>query len=182
VNRLRALLVAAAALALVAQTLRATHRVQSSVVVHVVQLQVAALGGSRPPAPMTRAMEAALVRAHELDPAAVEPLAFRADLLLLAGRLRDSAVAYERAAVLEPRAETFFNWGLAYEHGGVLPAAAIQIKRGVALAPTLGSQVPSDVAPVLNATPLLPVPPFAPPGAESASSSTPLASGASDPP
>jgi hypothetical protein len=164
VKRLRGLLVAAAALALAAQTLRATHRVQSSAVVHVVQQQVAAMGGARPPAPMTRAMEAALVRAHELDPAAVEPLAFRADLLLLAGRLRDSAVAYERAAVHEPRAETFFNWGLAYEHGGLLPAAAIQIKRGVALAPSLGGQVPSDVEPSLAATPLLPIPPFAPPG------------------
>jgi Tfp pilus assembly protein PilF len=162
----RAILAAVAALALVGQTRRGAHVVESSVFVRAVQAQAAALQGARLPGPMWRAMDEALAVAHRLDPEAVEPLAFRADLLYMTGRLGDADAAYRVAARHEARTEVFFNWGLTLARAGRMEEAAIQLRRGIALGSQLSSrleeQVPPAARPYLAAAPVVPIPPLEP--------------------
>ncbi len=158
-----ALLVAAVlTLGLLGASGRAWHRLEASVLVRTVQRQMAALGGAAPPAPLLRFAEAALASAHRRDPAAVEPLAFTGDLLLVSGRLTDAVAAYRTAAAHETRPEVLFNWGLALLRQGDAEQATVQLRRAVALASTFRDQVPAAIQPAVRAAPLLPIPPLVP--------------------
>jgi Tfp pilus assembly protein PilF len=157
-----ALVAVAVALALGAHSMRGLHRLQASVLLRLVQRQMAALGGAQPPGPLLRAAEGALRQAHQRDPAAVEPLSFEADLLLVAGRLADADRAYRRAASHEAPPEVLFNWGLALWRRGDTEAAVVQLRRAVALSPPLVAQLPEAARPAVTAAPLLPIPPLDP--------------------
>ena len=166
----RLLVVGALALALLAQTVRAAHRLESSALVLGVQHAMRTLGASPAPAATLRASAEALRRAQRRDPAAVEPLAFEGDLLLVAGRLADADRAYHRAALHEPRPEVLLHWGLAlWKQGQVEPGriaeAVVQMRRGVALAPRMNEDVPAGARTLVEAAPLLPIPPLVPPRA-----------------
>ena len=150
------------AIALVAQAVRSWHRLESSALVRAVQYEMTSLGSSRTPARTLRLSEVAVERAQERDPAAVEPLAFEADLLLVARRLDDADRAYQRAAAHEPRPEVLFHWGLALWSQGRVDEAVVQLRRGVALAPRLASELPAEARPLVERAPLLPIPPLLP--------------------
>ncbi|HXT52496.1 MAG TPA: O-antigen ligase family protein [Thermoanaerobaculia bacterium] len=156
-------LAAILAVALLAQGLRAWYRLESSALVRAVQHEMATLGGARAPGLTLRISEAALVRAQDRDPAAIEPLAFHADLLLVAGRLADAGRAYERAARHELRPEVLLHWGLALWKEGRTDEALVQLRRGMALGPRMGTKLPPEAASLVDRTPLLPIPPLIPP-------------------
>jgi O-antigen ligase len=158
--RVGPILAIAIAAAFVAQSVRGWRQVEASVLVRSVQRLMVGTAGVRLPGRVVAAQDAALRRAHRLHPAAVEPLAFRADLLHVAGRLADAESAYHAAAAHEPRAETLFNWGVVLSSRGVEQPAAVQLRRGVALMPQLEAQVPSAARAAVERTPLVPIPPL----------------------
>jgi len=162
--RARLALAGVLALALLAHTVRAGHRIESSALVRAVQKEMTELGGSRARGSALRAAELALERAEKLDRAAVEPLAFEADLMLAIGRFADADRAYQRAAAHELRPEVLFHWGLSLWLQGRVDEAVVQLRRGVALAPMrLEEQVPAGAQPLVARAPLLPIPPLLPP-------------------
>jgi hypothetical protein len=166
-RRVRGLLAAAFALLLVAQTVRGWHRLQASVLVGLVQKQMAALSGAQlsgteSPRLVLAAADVALREAQRRDQAAVEPLAFHADLLFVGGRLADAEAAYRRAAAHEPRSETLFNWGMLLWRQGRTAEAAVQLRRALTLAPRLVHRLPPGSEAMVAATPLLTIPPLAP--------------------
>ena len=165
--RARLALAGVLALALLAHAVRAWHRIESSALVRTVQKEMTALGGARARGNTLRAAELALGRAQKLDRAAVEPLAFDADLMLASGRFADADRAYQRAAAHELRPEVLFHWGLSLWLQGRADEAVVQLRRGVALAPMrLEEQVPAGAQPLVERAPLLPIPPLvAPPAA-----------------
>jgi hypothetical protein len=166
-TRAPVVLAAALALALLGQGVRAWHRIEASALVRAVQVQMSALGGVRAPSGLLRVSELALRRAQRLDPTAVEPLAFEGDLLLLSGRLADADRAYERAAGHELRPEVLFHWGLSLWRQGRVDEAVVQMRRGQALAAMrLSHDLPDGAGPLVEAAPLLPIPPLVPPRAE----------------
>jgi tetratricopeptide (TPR) repeat protein len=144
-------------LALLGQGVRGWHRLQSSVLVRFVQQQGMALGSARPPGGLVRAELQVLRQAHRRAPATIEPLAFEGDLLLLAGRLDEAVAAYRRAVALEPRAEVFFNWGLALWSQGRVDEAVVQLRRGVALGPRFRGRVPPGAQPLVAVAPVRPL-------------------------
>ena len=168
ISRARVVVAAALALALLAHTVRSWHRLEASALVRAVQHEMKALGASPAPAVTLRVSEAALERARQRDPAAIEPLAFTADLLLVAGRLADADRAYQRAAAHEPRPEVLFHWGLTLWRLGRGEQAVVQLRRGIALAPRLAGELPPRARPTVEAAPLVPIPPLLPPAAAGA--------------
>ncbi len=161
-RRASAILAATLALALIGQSVRGWHRLQSSVLVHVVRKEMAALGSAQSPRLVLRFAEAALKQAQRRDPAAVEPLAFHADLLFVADRRADADAAYRRATAHEPRAEAFFNWGTMLWRQGRTEEAAVQLRRGIALAPGLERSLPPGSETMVAATPIVTLPPLVP--------------------
>ena len=162
--RARLALAGVLAFALLAHAVRAWHRIESSALVRTVQKEMTALGGARARGTTLRAAELALERAQKLDRAAVEPLAFDADLMLASGRFADADRAYRRAAAHELRPEVLFHWGLSLWLQGRADEAVVQLRRGVALAPMrLEEQVPAGARPLVERAPLLPIPPLLPP-------------------
>ena len=161
-GRQRILVAAVLALALLAQAVRAWHRLEASALVRTVQYEMTSLASSRAPGRILRLSQVAVERAHHRDPAAVEPLAFEADLLLVAGRLDDADRAYQRAAAHEPRPEVLSHWGLTLWRQGRVDEAVVQLRRGVALAPRLASELPAGARPLVERAPLLPIPPLVP--------------------
>jgi Tfp pilus assembly protein PilF len=157
------MLVGALALALLAQAVRAWNRLEASALVRTVQYEMTSLGSSRAPDLTLRLSEVAVQRAHQRDPAAIEPLAFEADLLLVAGRLDEADLAYQRAAAHEPRPEVLSHWGLTLWRQRRVDEAVVQLRRGVALAPRLASELPAGARPLVARAPLLPIPPLLPP-------------------
>jgi tetratricopeptide (TPR) repeat protein len=144
-------------LALAGQTVRALHRVQASRIAGAVQAQAGAAGREgRMPAPLVRGALAALERARELDPVAVEPRAFEGDLLLLAGQEEAAIEAYRRVAAHEPRPETLLHWGEALWRLGRRDEAIEQWRRVHALAPLMALRLPVPVE-VLAAEPPRPL-------------------------
>lgn len=160
--RQRTLVAAVLALALLAQAVRAWHRVEASALVRTVQHEMTSPGSTRALALTLQLSEIAVERAHQRDPAAIEPLAFEADLLLVAGRLDDADRAYQRAAAHEPRPEVLLHWGLTLWRQGRIDEAVVQLRRGVALAPRLASELPAGAQPLVERAPLLPIPPLVP--------------------
>ncbi|HET9768443.1 MAG TPA: hypothetical protein VFS60_16460 [Thermoanaerobaculia bacterium] len=167
------MLVGALALALLAQAVRAWNRLEASALVRTVQYEMTSLGSSRAPTLTLRLSEMAVQRAHQRDPAAVEPLAFEADLLLVSGRLDEADRAYQRAAAHEPRPEVLSHWGLTLWRQGRVDEAVVQLRRGVALAPRLAGEVPAGARPLVARAPLLPIPPLVPPVIPSAAAPKP---------
>lgn len=155
----RALVAGLLLLALVAQAVRAWHRVEASVLVRTVQTGMAAHGGARPPVVVLRVAEEALRQAHRRDPAAVEPLTFRGDLLFVARRVSDAESAYRTAAAHELRAETLFNWGLMRWRYGRTEEAVPLLWRAVALAPRLVRELPPGARERELPAGQLPIPP-----------------------
>ena len=167
--RARLALAGLLALALLAHAVRAWHRIESSALVRAVQKEMTELGGARARGNTLRVAELALERAQKLDRAAVEPLAFEADLMLAIGRFADADRAYQRAAAHELRPEVLFHWGLSLWLQGRAGEAVVQLRRGVALAPMrLEDQVPAGAQPLVERAPLLPIPPLVPPAAPAA--------------
>jgi Flp pilus assembly protein TadD len=155
---LRAGLFALLLLALVGQTVRALQRVRADQLTGAVQRQVgAARQGGRVPGPLVRGAMAALARARELDPAAVEPRAFAGDLLLLSGNEAAAADAYRDAAEHELRPETLLHWGHALWAEGRREEALVHWRRVEVLAPRLVADLPVS-RDELSAAPLLPMP------------------------
>ena len=155
-------LAAALALLFVGQSVRGWHRVQSSVLVDVVRRQMATINQAEAPRLVLRFAEAALKEAQRRDPAAVEPLAFHADLLFVAGRRADAEAAYRRAAAHEPRAETLFNWGTMLWREGRAEEAAVQLRRGIALAPRLQRALPPGSETLVLSSSIVTIPPLVP--------------------
>ena len=162
-SRPRALLAAALALALAGQTVRAWHPLEASALVRAVQHEMRSLAGARAPGLTLRLAEAALRRAQRYDPAAIEPRVFTGDLLLVAGRLADAERAYQRAGEHELRPEVLLNWGVALWRQGRIDEAVVQMRRGMALGPRMGTPVPEGAAPLVERAPLVPIPPLVPP-------------------
>ena len=136
-------LVALLAAALVGQTLRGWSHVRSTALLGAVRQQMmAAQRLGLVPGPLLRAAGAAIGEAERLDPVAIEPRAFRGDLLLLAGRHAEAAAAYERAAAHEVRPEILAHHGLALWHLGRREEAVVQMRRAVAIAPRLYTSFP----------------------------------------
>ena len=161
-RRARVVFAAALALLLVGQSVRGWQRLQSSVLVFVVRKEMAALNQAQSPRLVLRVAEAALEQAQRRDPAAVEPLAFHADLLFVADRRADADVAYRRAAAHEPRAETLFNWGTMLWRQGRADEAAVQLRRGIALAPRLQRALPPGSETIVLSAPIVTIPPLVP--------------------
>jgi hypothetical protein len=148
------LLLVVVALALAGQTVRAHHRVRAAQLAGAARVQVAAAGG-RVPAPLARAVSTVLAEARRLDPVAVEPRAYAADLLVVLGRFREAAAAYAAVVAHEPRAESFYNWGIALDRSGDRAAAVTQWRRAVTLAPRLLATLPPDARAEVEAAPLV---------------------------
>ena len=155
---LRLALAALLLLALAGHTVRALQRVRSSQIAGGVRLR---LGGAvqrqeRLPPTVLRGALAALARARELDPVAVEPRAFEGDVLLFAGQEAAAVEAYRRAAAHELRPETLLHWGEALWRQGRREEAIVQWRRGQALAPIMSLRLPVP-ADRLAAEPLRPM-------------------------
>jgi len=147
------------ALVLAGQTVRGASRLLSSMYVHAVQQQMGAANATgRVPSALVDASLRVLARAHRLDPAAVEPLAFAGDVLLVAHRDPEADAAYRRAIAHEPRGETFFNHGLLLWQMENSDGAVVELRRGVALLPRLTSQVPPGAAAEVASAPIVPLP------------------------
>ena len=145
-------------LALLGQTARALQRVRAAQLTGAVQRQVgAARQSGRLPGPLVRGAMAALARARELDPAAVEPRTFTGDLLLLTGNEAAAADAYRDAAEHELRPETLLHWGHALWAEGRREEALAQWRRVEVLAPRLVADLPAS-RDELAAAPLRPIP------------------------
>jgi tetratricopeptide (TPR) repeat protein len=168
VNRRGAVVAALVLLALLAQTVRAHHRLRADRLLGAVRLQLA-LAQQRGSLPLglVRGASAALAEARELAPAAVEPRAFEGDLLLLLGRPGEAIAAYADAIAHEPRPETLLHLGLAEAAQGDRAAAVREWRRALALSPWLAGEVPAGAAGEVAAAPLEPLPAggrFQPPG------------------
>ena len=151
-------LVALVALALLGQTVRGWGRVRSTGLLGAVRRQMtAALQVGRAPGGLLRAADAAVAEAMRLDPVAIEPRAFRGDLLLAAGRHAEAAAAYERAAAHETRPEILVHHVLALWRLGRRDEALVQMRRGTAVAPRLYTSLPRpalELLPVATPEPL----------------------------
>jgi Flp pilus assembly protein TadD len=156
---LRRALAALLLLVLAGQTVRAVQRLRASQLTGEVQRQVtAARQRGQLPGGLLRGGLAALARARELDPVAVEPRTFEGDLLLLVGREAAAAELYRDAARHELRPETLLHLGHALWAEGQRREAVEHWRRVQVLAPRLvaGLPVPPEV---LAAEPPRPLPP-----------------------
>jgi tetratricopeptide (TPR) repeat protein len=148
------------ALALVGQTVRGFSRVRSTLLLGAVRRHlVAAQATGRLPGVLLRAADAAIEEAARLHPPAIEPRAFRGDLMLATDRLADAVRAYDAALAHEVRAETLMHQGIALWQLGREEEALVQMRRAVALAKNLADVVPPAARGRLEATPLVPLPP-----------------------
>jgi tetratricopeptide (TPR) repeat protein len=147
------------ALALLGQTVRAARRVESTIIVGAVRRAMSAVQQTgRAPRQLTAGAELALAEASRLDPVAIEPRAFRGDLLLMLGRAAAAAPAYERATAHEPRPEVLFHHGLALWQLGRRDEAVAQLRRSLALMPQLQANVPPEALGLVLAAPVTPLP------------------------
>lgn len=140
---LLALLLAGLAL----QSLRLRGRLLASKLINQVEAIAVAAAGSGPGA-IERVLPyglAALRRAGEADPVAVEVPLSRGSLFLLARRPEEAIAAYRRAAALEPHPEIYLHLGDALLAAGQLEEARRNYRIAVLLDPWLRSSVPAGV-------------------------------------
>lgn len=130
---------------LAGQTLRLRGRLLASQLIHQVEaITVMAAGGG--PGALARVLPlglAALRRAGEADPVAVEVPLSRGSLLLLARRPEEAIAAYRGAAALEPHPEIYLHLGDALLAAGQFEEARRNYHIALRLDPWLRSSVPA---------------------------------------
>jgi tetratricopeptide (TPR) repeat protein len=132
---------------LVFQTLRWRSRLLASQLLNqVAAITMAAVGAG--PGALARTLPfgmAALRRAGEADPVAVEVPLSRGSLLLLAQRPDEAIEAYRSAIALEPHPEIYRNLGKALLDAGQLAEARRNYRIALLLDPWLRSSIPAGV-------------------------------------
>jgi tetratricopeptide (TPR) repeat protein len=129
------------------QSLRLRGRLLASKVINQVEAIAMAAAGAGPGA-IERVLPyglAALRRAGEADPVAVEVPLSRGSLFLLARRPEEAIAAYRRAAALEPHPEIYLHLGDALLAAGQLEEARRNYRIALLLDPSLRSSVPAGV-------------------------------------
>ena len=129
------------------QSVRLRGRLLASKLINQVEAIAMAAAGSGPGA-IERVLPyglAALRRAGEADPVAVEVPLSRGSLFLLARRPEDAIAAYRRAAALEPHPEIYLHLGDALLAAGELEEARRNYRIALLLDPWLRSSVPAGV-------------------------------------
>jgi tetratricopeptide (TPR) repeat protein len=132
---------------LVLQGLRLRDRLLASKLINQVEAVAMAAAGAGPGA-IERVLPyglAALRRAGEADPVAVEVPLSRGSLFLLARRPEEAIAAYRRAAALEPHPEIYLHLGDALLAAGQLEEARRNYRIVLLLDPWLRSSVPAGV-------------------------------------
>jgi tetratricopeptide (TPR) repeat protein len=132
---------------LVLQSFRLRGRLLASQLINQVQAIAMAAAGAGPEA-IERVLPyslAALRRAGEADPVAVEVPLSRGSLFLLARRPEEAIAAYRRAAALEPHPEIYLHLGDALLAAGQLEEARRNYRIALLLDPWLRSSVPAGV-------------------------------------
>jgi tetratricopeptide (TPR) repeat protein len=129
------------------QSLRLRGRLLASKLINQVEAVAMAAAGAGPGA-IERVLPyglAALRRAGEADPVAVEVPLSRGSLFLLARRPEEAIAAYRRAAALEPHPEIYLHLGEALLAAGQLEEARRNFRIVLLLDPWLRSSVPAGV-------------------------------------
>jgi tetratricopeptide (TPR) repeat protein len=129
------------------QSLRLRGRLFASKLINQVEAIAMAAAGAGPGA-IERVLPyglAALRRAGEADPVAVEVPLSRGSLFLLARRPEEAIAAYRRAAALEPHPEIYLHLGDALLAAGQLEEARRNYRIALLLDPWLLSSVPAGV-------------------------------------
>ena len=129
------------------QSLRLRGRLFASKLINQVEAIAMAAAGSGPGG-IERVLPydlAALRRAGEADPVAVEVPLSRGSLFLLARRPEEAIAAYRRAAALEPHPEIYLHLGDALLAAGQLEEARRDYRIALLLDPWLRSSVPAGV-------------------------------------
>lgn len=129
------------------QSLRLRGRLLASKLINQVEAIAMAAAGAGPGA-IERVLPyglAALRRAGEADPVAVEVPLSRGSLFLLARRPEEAIAAYRRAAALEPHPEIYLHLGDALLAAGQLDEARRNYRIALLLDPWLRSSVPAGV-------------------------------------
>jgi len=129
------------------QSLRLRGRLLASKLINQVEAIAVAAAGAGPGA-IERVLPyglAALRRAGEADPVAVEVPLSRGSLFLLARRPEEAIAAYRRAAALEPHPEIYLHLGDALLAAGQLEEARRNYRIALLLDPWLRSSVPAGV-------------------------------------
>lgn len=129
------------------QSLRLRGRLFASKLINQVEAIAMAAAGAGPGA-IERVLPyglAALRRAGEADPVAVEVPLSRGSLFLLARRPEEAIAAYRRAAALEPHPEIYLHLGDALLAAGQLEEARRNYRIALLLDPWLRSSVPAGV-------------------------------------
>ncbi len=129
------------------QSVRLRGRLLASKLINQVEAIAMAAAGSGPGA-IERVLPyglAALRRAGEADPVAVEVPLSRGSLFLLARRPEEAIAAYRRAAALEPHPEIYLHLGDALLAAGELEEARRNYRIALLLDPWLRSSVPAGV-------------------------------------
>jgi len=129
------------------QSLRLRGRLFASKLINQVEALAMAAAGAGPGA-IERVLPyglAALRRAGEADPVAVEVPLSRGSLFLLARRPEEAIAAYRRAAALEPHPEIYLHLGDALLAAGQLEEARRNYRIALLLDPWLRSSVPAGV-------------------------------------
>ena len=132
---------------LVLQSLRLRGRLFASKLISQVEAVAMAAAGAGPGA-IERVLPyglAALRRAGEADPVAVEVPLSRGSLFLMARRPEEAIAAYRRAAALEPHPEIYLHLGDALLAAGQLEEARRNYRIALLLDPWLRSSVPAGV-------------------------------------
>jgi tetratricopeptide (TPR) repeat protein len=129
------------------QTLRWRDRLLASQLINQVEAIAVAAAGAGPGA-LARVLPfemAALRRAGEADPVAVEVPLSRGSLLLLARRPDEAIAAYRGALALEPHPEIYLHLGDAQLAAGQLAEARRSYQIALLLDPWLRRSVPAGV-------------------------------------
>jgi tetratricopeptide (TPR) repeat protein len=129
------------------QSLRLRGRLLASKLINQVEAVAMAAAGSGP-GTVERVLPfglAALRRAGDADPVAVEVPLSRGSLFLLARRPQEAIAAYRRAAALEPHPEIYLHLGDALLAAGELEEARRSYRIALLLDPWLRSSVPAGV-------------------------------------